>query len=134
MITLTLQQYVIYAGNLLKCMWQRATIMQGKLKSFEGISQIALSQASEKMQELIDDSLTLEMETCMDYEDGFPHETYWLEINIYIEKYKIQPWQLYNQMKNNVGNGNYAAFFRWYAQGVEAEIKTLETWAQEVRI
>lgn len=134
MITLTLQQYVIYAGNLLKCMWQRATIMQGKLKSFEGISQIALAQAHGKMQELIEDSLTLEMETCMDYKDGFPHETYWLEINIYIEKYKIQPWQLYNQMKNNVGNGNYAAFFRWYAQGVEAEIKTLETWAQEVRI
>lgn len=134
MITLTLQQYVTYAGNLFKCMWKRATILQAKIQTFKGLSDIALAQIQKSMQEHIEDTLTLEMETSMEYKNGFPHDTYWDEIKIYIEKYRSQPWQLYNQMRNNVGNGCYAAFFRWYAQGIDSDLKTLEIWAQEVRI
>ena len=134
MITISLEQYVTYAGNLFKCMWKRATILQAKVQTFHGLSQIALEQTNKSMQEFIEETITLEMETCMKYEDGFPHTTYWSEIQLYIEKYKSQPWRLYDQMRNNVGNGCYAAFFRWYAQGIVEDIKTLETWAQQVRI
>lgn len=134
MITISLEQYVTYAGNLLKCMWKRATILQAKVQTFEGLSQIAFDQTNKSMEEFIEETITLEMETCMKYENGFPHTTYWSEIQLYIEKYKSQPWKLYNQMRNNVGNGCYAAFFRWYAQGIVEDIKTLETWAQQVRI
>lgn len=134
MITISLEQYVTYAGNLLKCMWKRATILQARVQTFQGLSQIAFDQTNKSMEDFIEETITLEMETCMKYENGFPHTTYWSEIQLYIEKYKSQPWQLYNQMKNNVGNGCYAAFFRWYAQGIVEDIKTLETWAQQVRI
>lgn len=134
MITISLEQYVTYAGNLFKCMWKRATILQAKVQTFQGLSQIAFEQTNKNMQEFIEETITLEMETCMKYENGFPHTTYWSEIQMYIDKYKSQPWQLYNQMRNNVGNGCYAAFFRWYAQGIVEDIKTLETWAQQVRI
>lgn len=134
MITISLEQYVTYAGNLFKCMWKRATILQAKVQTFQGLSQIAFEQTNKSMEEFIEETITLEMKTCMKYEDGFPHTTYWSEIQLYIEKYKSQPWQLYNQMRNNVGNGCYAAFFRWYAQGIVEDIKTLETWAQQVRI
>lgn len=134
MITISLEQYITYAGNLFKCMWKRATILQAKVQTFHGLSQIALEQTNKSMQEYIEETITLEMETCMKYENGFPHTTYWNEIQLYIDKYKSQPWQLYNQMRNNVGNGCYAAFFRWYAQGIVEDIKTLETWAQQVRI
>lgn len=134
MITISLGQYVTYAGNLFKCMWKRATILQAKVQTFQGLSQIAFEQTNKNMEEFIEETITLEMETCMKYENGFPHTTYWSEIQLYIEKYKSQPWQLYNQMRNNVGNGCYAAFFRWYAQGIVEDIKTLETWAQQVRI
>lgn len=134
MITISLEQYVTYAGNLFKCMWKRATILQAKVQTFQGLSQIAFDQTNKSMEEFIEETITLEMETCMKYENGFPHTTYWSEIQLYIEKYKSQPWQLYNQMRNNVGNGCYAAFFRWYAQGIVEDIKTLETWAQQVRI
>ena len=134
MITISLEQYVTYAGNLLKCMWKRATILQAKVQTFQGLSQIAFDQTNKSMEEFIEETITLEMETCMKYENGFPHTTYWSEIQLYFEKYKSQPWQLYNQMRNNVGNGCYAAFFRWYAQGIVEDIKTLETWAQQVRI
>lgn len=134
MITISLEQYVTYAGNLFKCMWKRATILQAKVQTFQGLSQIAFEQTNKSMEEFIQETITLEMETCMKYENGFPHTTYWSEIQLYIEKYKSQPWQLYNQMRNNVGNGCYAAFFRWYAQGIVEDIKTLETWAQQVRI
>lgn len=134
MITISLEQYVTYAGNLFKCMWKRATILQAKVQTFQGLSLIAFEQTNKSMEEFIEETITLEMETCMKYEDGFPHTTYWSEIQLYIEKYKSQPWQLYNQMKNNVGNGCYASFFRWYAQGIVEDIKTLETWATQVRI
>lgn len=134
MITISLEQYVTYAGNLFKCMWKRATILQAKVQTFQGLSQIAFDQTNKSMEEFIEETITLEMETCMKYENGFPHTTYWSEIQLYIEKNKSQPWQLYNQMRNNVGNGCYAAFFRWYAQGIVEDIKTLETWAQQVRI
>lgn len=134
MITISLEQYVTYAGNLFKCMWKRATILQAKVQTFQGLTQIAFEQTNKSMEEFIEETITLEMETCMKYENGFPHTTYWSEIQLYIEKYKSQPWQLYNQMRNNVGNGCYAAFFRWYAQGIVEDIKTLETWAQQVRI
>lgn len=134
MITISLEQYVTYAGNLFKCMWKRATILQAKVQTFQGLSQIAFDQTNKSMEEFIEETITLEMETCMKYENGFPHTTYWSEIQLYIEKYKSQPWQLYNQMRNNVGNGCYAEFFRWYAQGIVEDIKTLETWAQQVRI
>lgn len=134
MITISLEQYVTYAGNLFKCMWKRATILQAKVQTFQGLSRIAFDQTNKSMEEFIEETITLEMETCMKYENGFPHTTYWSEIQLYIEKYKSQPWQLYNQMRNNVGNGCYAAFFRWYAQGIVEDIKTLETWAQQVRI
>lgn len=134
MITISLEQYVTYAGNLFKCMWKRATILQAKVQTFQGLSQIAFDQTNKSMEEFIEETITLEMETCMKYENGFPHTTYWSEIQLYIEKYKSQPWQLYNQMRNNVGNGCYAAFFRWYAQGIVEDIKTLEIWAQQVRI
>lgn len=134
MITISLEQYITYAGNLFKCMWKRATILQAKVQTFKGLSVIALDQINKSMQEYIEETLTLEMETCMKYENGFPHDTYWSEIQLYIEKYKNQPWRLYDQMRNNVGNGCYAAFFRWYAQGIVEDIKMLETWAQQVRI
>lgn len=134
MITISLEQYVTYAGNLFKCMWKRATILQAKVQTFQGLSQIAFDQTNKSMEDFIEETITLEMETCMKYENGFPQTTYWSEIQLYIEKYKSQPWQLYNQMRNNVGNGCYAAFFRWYAQGIVEDIKTLETWAQQVRI
>jgi hypothetical protein len=134
MITITLPQYITYAGNLFKCMWKRATILQAKMKTFQGLSEIAMNQAYNNMQEFIEDCLTLEMETCMKYEGEFPHNTYWGEIRLFIDKYKTQPWQLYNQMRNNVGNGKYALFIRWYAQGIVEDLKTLETWAEEVRI
>lgn len=134
MITISLSDYITYAGNLLKCISKRTTILLAKAMQFEGLSMIAKSQIEQSMNELINDSITLEMETCMDYEGGFPHETYWQELRIYIDKYKTQPWQLYNQMKNNIGNGIYASFFRFYAKGVVDDIQVLEGWAQEVRI
>lgn len=134
MITITLPQYITYAGNLFKCLWKRTTILQAKMQTFQGLSEIAMNQAYNNMQEFIQDCLTLEMETCMKYEGEFPHATYWGEIRLFIDKYKTQPWQLYNQMRNNVGNGGYASFFRWYAQGIVEDLKTLETWAGEVRI
>lgn len=134
MITLSLEQYISYAGNLFKCMFKRATIMQAKALSFKMLSEIAKAQVNNSMQELIEDSLTLQMETEMDYKNGFPHTTYWQELRIFIDKYKEQPWTLYNQMKNNVANGIYASFFRWYAAGIREDLLALETWASEVRI
>lgn len=73
MITITLPQYITYAGNLFKCMWKRATILQAKMKTFQGLTEIAMNQAYNNMQEFIEDCLTLEMETCMKYEGEFPH-------------------------------------------------------------
>lgn len=134
MITLMLDQYITYAGNLFACMYKRATIMQNKAAKFDNLSTIARDQIYKSMQEYIEDCLTLQMETTMDYVDGFPHETYWTEIRLFIDKYRKQPWRLYEQMKNNVGNGIYASFFRWYAIGIKDDLLTLETWAEEVRI
>lgn len=134
MITLSLGQYITYAGNLFTCMFKRATILQNKASNFENLSAIAREQIYNSMQEHIEDCLTLQMETTMDYADGFPHQTYWAKIRLFIDKYREQPWRLYEQMKNNVGNGIYASFFRWYAQGIKNDLLTLETWASEIRI
>lgn len=134
MITLTLDAYITYAGNLLRCMFKRATIIQAKANEFEGMSNIAKQQIYDMIEEHIQDTLTIEMETSMDYKEKFPHTTYWNELRLYIDKYKKQPWRLYEQMKNNVGNGIYASFFRWYAKGINDDIQALETWASEVRI
>lgn len=134
MITLNLEQYIVYAGNLFTCMFKRASILQARTSNFDNLTTIAREQIYNSMQEYIEDCLTLQMETTMDYADGFPHNTYWAEVRLFINKYREQPWRLYEQMKNNVGNGIYASFFRWYAQGIKEDLQTLETWASEVRI
>lgn len=40
------------------------------------------------MQEVLEDSQTLELETEMQYEEGFPHTTYWEELKIYMILYQ----------------------------------------------
>lgn len=133
--TISLDRYIIYAGNLLRCIFKRTTILQKKASEFKNCSMIAKEQIQASMEEVINDTLTLEMKTCLDYTKvGFPHKTYWPELRIYIDKYKQQPWNLYNQMKNNIGNGIYASFFRYYVVGLVNDITTLEIWASEVRI
>ena len=86
------------------------------------------------MQKALEDAQTLELETEMHYEDGFPHATYWVELQVYINKYKAQPWDLYNNMKNRGTSGLYSSFLLYYARGMEEDIKVLEGWASEVRI
>lgn len=133
--TIPLDRYINNAGNLFRCIFKRTCILQHKASTFNGCTEIAKKQINESMEEVIKDTLTLEMETCMDYKEiGFPHDTYWNELRLYIDKYKVQPWTLYNQMKNNIGNGLYASFFRYYAIGLTDDIKTLENWAEMVRL
>lgn len=134
MITISLEQYITYSGNLFKCMWKRATILQAKVQTFKGLSIIALDQINKSMQDYIEETLTLEMETCMEYENGFPHDTYWEELKIYIDKYKTQPWKLYADMKNRRINGLGSSFLYYYAKGLVDDITLLEGWASEVRI
>lgn len=132
--TISLQQYISYAGNLLKCLYKRTIILQARVTEFKLYSEITKEKITKSMQELIEDSITLEMETTMKYEGDFPHSTYWEELRLYIDKYKQQPWSVYNDLKNHIGNGAYAAFLLYYAKGVRDDIQTLETWATEVRI
>lgn len=133
-ITLSLDQYINYAGNLLRCIFKRTVILQKKAEEMKSYSEIAKDKIIKSMEEVIEDTQTLEMETCLNYEGDFPHGTYWAELRIYCDKYKQQPWDLYNVMKNNIGNGLYASFLRYYALGLVDDIRTLETWAEEVRI
>ena len=86
------------------------------------------------MQEVLEDSQTLELETEMHYEEGFPYTTYWEELKIYIDKYKTQPWNLYADMKNRRINGLYSSFLYYYAKGLVDDITLLEGWSSEVRI
>lgn len=131
---INLEQYRTYAGNLLKCISERTIILQAKADKFENLSAIMEQKIHQSMQEVIEDSVTLEMETLLEYTNGFPHETYWSELRIYIDKYKNQPWQLYNEVRERMGNGLYAGFLLYYAKGVQEDMRTLETWASEVRI
>lgn len=132
-ITINLDTYIRNSGNLFKCIFKRTTIMQARIKSFD-VSTIIQDKVTSSMEELINDTLTLQMETEMKYEGGFPHSTYWSEIKLYLEKYKEQPWELYRQTRNQIGNGSLAAYLQWYAIGVTDDLRTLETWASEVRI
>ena len=131
---ITLNQYITYAGNLFKCIFKRTVILQKKVEGFANMSAIARQRIIDSMQEVIEDSQTLELETEMHYEDGFPHATYWEELKIYIDKYKTQPWELYNDMKNRGTSGLYASFIYYYAKGMIEDIRVLEGWASEVRI
>lgn len=98
------------------------------------MSEIIKDRIYQSMEEVINDSLTLEMETKMEYADGFPHATYWDEIGTYINKYKTQPWEIYKECRERLGNGVFAAFLLYYARGLMEDIKTLEGWANQVRI
>lgn len=86
------------------------------------------------MQEVLEDTQTLELKTEMQYEDGFPHSTYWQELRIYIDKYKTHPWALYNDMRNRGVYGLNVSFLLYYAKGLVEDIQVLEGWAEEVRI
>lgn len=132
--TISLEQYISYAGNLLKCLYKRTIILQAKVAEFKIYSEIAKDEIKKSMQELIEDSITLEMETTMNYKEGFPHTTYWTELRLYINKYSNLPWNLYNDLKDHVGNGAYEAFLLYYAKGVKEDLQALERWATEVRI
>ena len=131
---ITLSQYITYAGNLFKCIFKRTAILQKKVEGFSGISNIAKQQIIDSMEEVLEDSQSLELETEMHYEEGFPHATYWEELKIYIDKYKTQPWNLYAEMKNRNINGLYSSFLYYYAKGLVDDIILLEGWASEVRI
>ena len=131
---ITLSQYITYAGNLFRCIFKRTAILQKKVESFSGISTIAKQQIIDNMQEVLEDTQTLELETEMHYENGFPHETYWQELRIYIDKYKTQPWALYNDMRNRGVYGLNTSFLLYYAKGLAEDIQVLEGWAEEVRI
>lgn len=131
---ITLNQYITYAGNLFKCIFKRTAILQKKVEGFSGISTIAKQQIIDSMQEVLEDSQTLELETEMLYLSGFPHSTYWQELRIYIEKYKTQPWALYNDMRNRGVHGLNTSFLLYYAKGLVEDIQVLEGWAEQVRI
>lgn len=132
-ITINLETYIQYSGNLFKCISKRTTIMQAKVESFS-VSDILKDKITKGMEELINDTITLQMETEMKYEKGFPHSTYWQEIKLYLEKYKTQPWEMYRQTRNQIGSGLLASFIQWYAIGLTEDLRALETWASEVRI
>lgn len=131
---IALNQYITYAGNLFKCIFKRTAILQKKVEGFTDISVIAKQQIIDSMQEVQEDTQALELETEMHYEDGFPHSTYWQELRIYIDKYKTQPWALYNDMRNRGVYGLNASFLLYYAKGLVEDIQVLEGWAEEVRI
>lgn len=131
---ITLNQYITYAGNLFKCIFKRTAILQKKVEGFSGISVIAKQQIIDSMQEVLEDTQTLELETEMQYENGFPHATYWQELRIYIDKYKTHPWALYNDMRNRGVYGLNTSFLLYYAKGLVEDIQVLEGWAEEVRI
>ena len=131
---ITLNQYITYAGNLFRCIFKRTAILQKKVEGFSGISVIAKQQIIDNMQEVLEDTQTLELETEMQYENGFPHATYWQELRIYIDKYKSRPWALYNNMRNRGVYGLNASFLLYYAKGLVEDIQVLEGWAEEVRI
>lgn len=131
---ITLNQYITYAGNLFRCIFKRTAILQKKVEGFSGISVIAKQQIIDSMQEVLEDTQTLELETEMQYENGFPHATYWQELRIYIDKYKSHPWALYNDMRNRGVCGLNASFLLYYAKGLVEDIQVLEGWAEEVRI
>lgn len=131
---ITLSQYITYAGNLFKCIFKRTAILQKKVEGFSGISTIAKQHIIDSKQEVLEDSQTLELETEMHYEDGFPNSTYWQELRIYIEKYKTQPWALYNDMRNREVYGLNTSFLLYYAKGLVEDIQVLEGWAEQVRI
>lgn len=130
---MSLSDFITYAGNSFLCTYKRTIILQNEAKNFT-ISEIARNRIISSMEEVIKDSVMMEMETRMEYKDGFPHSTYWDELRLYINKYKSQPWELYNTMKNSIGNGTYAAFLRYYAKGLYDDVFYLEARAQEVRI
>lgn len=131
---ITLNQYITYAGNLFRCIFKRTAILQKKVEGFSDISTIAKQQIINSMQEVLEDSQTLELETEMHYEDGFPHSTYWQELRIYIEKYKTQPWALYKDMRNRGVYRLNTSFLLYYAKGIVEDIQVLEGWAEQVRI
>lgn len=131
---ITLNQYITYAGNLFRCIFKRTAILQKKVEGFSGISVIAKQQIIDSMQEVLEDTQTLELETEMQYENGFPHTTYWQELRIYIDKYKSHPWALYNDMRNQGVYGLNTSYLLYYAKGLVEDIQVLEGWAEEVRI
>lgn len=131
---ITLNQYITYAGNLFRCIFKRTAILQKKVGGFSGISVIAKQQIIDSMQEVLEDTQTLELKTEMQYENGFPHATYWQELRIYIDKYKSHPWALYNDMRNRGVYGLNTSFLLYYAKGLVEDIQVLEGWAEEVRI
>ena len=131
---ITLNQYITYAGNLFKCIFKRTVILQKKAEGFVNMSAIARQRIIDSMEEVIEDSQTLELETEMHYEAGFPHSSYWNELKEYIDKYKAQPWELYNDIKNRSTSGIYSSFIYYYARGLVEDIRVLEGWAGEVRI
>ena len=131
---ISLDQYITYAGNLFRCIFKRTAILQKKVESFRDISAITKQIITDSMQEALEDTQTLELETEMHYEEGFPHTTYWEELKIYIDKYKTQPWNLYADMKNRRINGLYSSFLYYYAKGLVDDIILLEGWTSEVRI
>ncbi len=128
-----LNQYITYAGNLFRCIFKRTAILQKNVEGFTDMSAIARQRIIDSMQEALEDAQTLELETEMHYEEGFPHTTYWEELKIYIDKYKTQPWELYNDMRNRGTSSLYTSFLLYYARGMEEDIKVLEGWASEVR-
>jgi hypothetical protein len=131
--TITLKDYILYSGNLFKCIFKRTTILQAKVQSFD-IGDIIKDRIIKMMEELINDTLTLEMETKLEYPSGFPHSTYWGEVRMYIDKYRTHPWQMYKECRERLGNGIYAAFVLYYARGLQEDLQCLEGWAQQVRI
>ena len=128
-----LNQYITYAGNLFRCIFKRTAILQKQVEKFTNMSAIARQRITDSMQEVLEDTQTLELETEMHYEEGFPHTTYWEELKIYIDRYKTQPWELYNDMRNRGTSSLYTSFLLYYARGMEEDIKVLEGWASEVR-
>ena len=106
---ITLERYITYAGNLLKCIFKRTTILQKKVEGFSGISNIAKQQIIDSMEEVLEDSQTLELETEMHYEEGFPHTTYWEELKI-SKSSEIS----FCSFKMNLGSGFFLFFLYFY--------------------
>lgn len=132
-ITISLDTYILYSGNLLKCIFKRTAILQAKVKSFD-MPEIIKDRIVQSMEEVLNDTITLDMETKLEYPSGFPHTTYWGEIQTYIDKYRNQPWQIYKECRERLGNGIYASFLLYYARGFQEDLQCLEGWAQQVRI
>lgn len=133
MFTITLDEFCNNAGNLFRCMWKSAAIMQAKLETTEGITEITKQKIFEYLQDVIKDCIHFEIATKVKYENGFPHDRYWNILVEFLEKYKANRYYI-KDVLNQAGSNTYSSIFYWYQIGFNDDLRTLQTWAEQVRI